>query len=178
MQACNCASDPHGIAAGEHLPLLPAFVLVLLPKCPLCLGAWFGILGSIGVGSWLRTFWGAPLAAALLSFAIGALALRAWRSRDACPLLLGLVGAAALLGGRSFWDAPLLLYAGLVLLMGASLWSSWSLPRGRGSVSARKLVNTFLNARRTYKRPGPATASAPFSSCSRAPWAADPVSKP
>ena len=121
----GCNSPVPQAGESEHMALIPAIALVLLPKCPLCLAAWFGILGSLGVNSWLKAVWGTPLAAGLLSFAVGALALRARRSRDTRPLLVGLLGAAALLGGKCFVDAPMLLYSGLGLLLGASFWSSW-----------------------------------------------------
>jgi hypothetical protein len=49
----------------------------------------------LGATSWLSTVWGMPLAVGLLSFAVGAFAMRAWRSRDARPLGVGLFGAAA-----------------------------------------------------------------------------------
>jgi hypothetical protein len=92
----------------------------------LCLAAWFGVLGSFGAGSWLRSIWGTPLAVILLSFAVGSLALRARVSRDPRPLLLGVLGAAALLSGKYGLELPFLVYAGFALLTAASFWSSWS----------------------------------------------------
>ncbi|WP_437899547.1 hypothetical protein [Sorangium sp. So ce124] len=109
--------------AGRHLPLLPAIALVLLPKCPLCVAAYLGIVGSLGASAWLRDAWGLPLGAGLLAFALGALVLRALASQDYRPMLAGLAGASAVLGGKFWLDAPPLLYAGALLLIGASLWS-------------------------------------------------------
>lgn len=96
---------------------------MLLPKCPLCLAAYFGILGSLGVGSWVRGAWGLPLGAGLLAVALGALLLRGLWSRDYRPSLVGLPGAAAVLGGKFVLDAPLLLWAGAAALVLASIWS-------------------------------------------------------
>ncbi len=113
-----------GASASRHLSLVPAVLLVLLPKCPLCVAAYLGVFGSLGAGSWVRAAWGPPLGAGLLAFTLGALALRARRSRDIRPLLLGLAGAATLLAGKFALDLPPLVYAGAALLLGASLWSA------------------------------------------------------
>jgi len=119
---CGCASRRNrGVAA--HLPLVPAIALALVPKCPLCFGAWFGFLSALGVASRLGSAWQMPLLLAFLSVALGSLAVRAGRRRDYRPLLLGAVGAIALLWGR-YAAGPVLLYAGVGLLTGASLWSS------------------------------------------------------
>lgn len=127
---CDCGRGVHssGVAApvrdaSRHLPLLPALAVVLLPKCPLCVAAYLGILGSLGVGSWLRDVWGLALGAGLLAFTIGALALRALRKRRIHRLLVGVCGATAVLGGKFFVEAPLLPYAGAAALAFASIWS-------------------------------------------------------
>ena len=123
--ACHCSPPLASARSREQLTLLPAIALVLLPKCPLCLAAWFGVLGSLGASSWLRSIWGTPLAVILLSFAIASLVLRARGSGDPRPLLLGVLGATALLSGKYGLDLPFLVYAGFALLTGASFWSSW-----------------------------------------------------
>ena len=110
-------------SAGRHLPLLPTVALVLLPKCPLCLAAYLGVLGSLGAGAWVKGAWGLPLGAGLLTLTLGALALRAARGGDRRPPLVGLAGALALLGGKFLLDAPPLLYLGAAALAFASLWS-------------------------------------------------------
>lgn len=120
---CGCSASAARWGTGKHLPLLPVIALVLLPKCPLCLMAWFGIFGSLEVSSWVSDLWGTPLAIGLLSFAIVALVLRAWRSGNGNPLVIGLLGAGAMLAGKCLFAAPPLLYAGLGLLIGASIWS-------------------------------------------------------
>jgi hypothetical protein len=80
---CGCASRrASGVGVSKFLLLLPALALLLAPKCPLCLAAWFGILGSFGASSWMSAAWGTALAAGLLMFTFGALALRARQSRN------------------------------------------------------------------------------------------------
>ena len=118
--ACHCG--PQRPRAGGRFPLLPAVALVLLPKCPLCLGAWLGLLGA-GAGSWLQAAWGTPLWLALMTLPVGALLARARFRRDRWLLLAGLAGAAALLAGKC-WTNLQLLAAGFILLAGASVWST------------------------------------------------------
>lgn len=115
--------------ARTHVPLLPALVLMLLPKCPLCLAAYCGILGSLGASSLVRSAWGLPMGVGLLGFTLGALALRARRVRDFRPVLVGLAGAVAVLGGKLVLDAPPLLYGGGAALAFASIWSVRIAPR-------------------------------------------------
>ena len=128
--AVPSAARPHRALAAVarsahgHMPLLPALGVLLLPKCPLCIAAYAGILGSLGAGSWLRAAAGAPLGAAFLSVTLGAMAVRATRTRRPGPLLAGAIGAAALLAGKFVFDSSLGLYAGVCLLVGASAWST------------------------------------------------------
>jgi hypothetical protein len=126
VAAPECACG-HAIQAraeiGEHLPLASAILIALLPKCPMCLVAWLGIIGSASISSWLNRVGGAPLTAGFLSIAIGAIARRAWRRRDSRPLWLGLLGGAALLYGKCIVSVPLLLFAGLGLMIVAAFWS-------------------------------------------------------
>jgi hypothetical protein len=126
---CACTTPSAGLAnpaasgrgTGRHLSLLPALALALAPKCPLCLAAWFGVAGLWGADRWLEPLWGPPMVAGLLSITLGALALRAWRQRDLRRLLMGLVGVVALVVGKFALEASWLLYAGLGMLIAASL---------------------------------------------------------
>jgi hypothetical protein len=132
--ACGYAPSRYIPRGKEPLTLLPAIALMLLPKCPLCFAAWLGIFGSFGSSAWLSAVWGTPLAVALLSFAVAALALRARYIRNIRPLLLGLLGAAALLSDK-YTIVPLsFVYMGLLLLTVACLWSS-CLPSSRSILS-------------------------------------------
>jgi hypothetical protein len=103
--------------------LLPALALVFLPKCPLCFAATFGIMGSLGVSSWLASVWGMPLAVGLLGLTMIALTWRAWRIRDPRPCFVGLLGSGLLLVGKQSLDALPLVFVGLALLVAASIWS-------------------------------------------------------
>lgn len=109
--ACRCRPPP----------ILPAILLVVLPKCPLCLGAWFGLFDALGVGSWIAGAWGVPLGAAFLVITIFALAVRAFRTHDPRSLPLGLLGAVALLAGKHFTDVFLLCVGGCLLFLASAL---------------------------------------------------------
>lgn len=117
---CTCGNATQARAEiGEHIPLASAILIALLPKCPMCLVAWLGLIGSASISSWVNRVWGAPLTAGFLSIAIGTIALRAWRRRDSRPVWLGVLGAAALLYG----SVPLLLFAGFGLMIVAAYWN-------------------------------------------------------
>lgn len=136
---CNCARPRTWKTRAGHLGLLPAIALAVLPKCPLCLAAWFGLLGVAGVNSWLSAAWSFPVWVTLLSFTVGVLAWRARSGGDGRPLAAGVLGAAALLAGK-YLTGTLLTGIGLVLLAAAYLWSS----RAGLSVSRRCSVSALL----------------------------------
>ena len=135
--SCGCGCGPVASPGrvGRHLPLLPALVLVVLPKCPLCVAAWVGVLGSLGTSSWVLTLYGTPLTLALISVALCAIALSYLATREPRPLLVGLLGALIMLLGRGRFDVPPLVYAGLLLLSAAVVWSNCTRAR---SVSVAK----------------------------------------
>jgi len=114
LPACRC----------RPLPILPVILLMVLPKCPFCLGAWFAIFGGIGVRSWIAGVWGVPLGAALLSITVCTLAARAFRASDSRPLALGLLGAAALLAGKHITDVFSLCAGGCLLLLATAFQSA------------------------------------------------------
>jgi hypothetical protein len=122
------------------LPVLPAILLLILPKCPLCLAAWFGLFGVAGVSSWIAAVWGMPVGAALLAIAVAALAVRGFRNRDPRPLPLGLLGAFALLAGKQFTEVWLLGLGGSLLLLACTLR-----PASQKNINKRKVETTYDN---------------------------------
>jgi hypothetical protein len=90
-----------------------------------------GVMGTVGLGSFVRVSWLAPLTFGFLIVTLAALALRARRGRVYAPFWLGMVSVAVVLAGRFQFDYAPLTYAGLALLVCASLWSNWP---GRKSV--------------------------------------------
>jgi hypothetical protein len=118
-----------GRRVGGLMPTLPAVALVLLPKCPMCLMAWFGLMGAFDLSPWVTRLWGMPLSLTLLGMAMAALLMRARRCRDWRAAALGLAGSLLILSGRFLLETPVLLYGGLIILALATLWSTRLRPR-------------------------------------------------
>ena len=101
--------------------------VALLPKltCPACWPAYAGILSALGVGAFNYTPYLLPLTLAGLAVALWALAFRARARRGYGPFVLGLVGAGVLLAGKFGLENDGVMYAGIVCLVGASIWNAW-----------------------------------------------------
>jgi hypothetical protein len=107
--------------------LLPAVGVALLPKlfCPACWPAYAGLLGAVGLGFFDYTPYLLPVTTLFLFVAIAGLAWRAKTRHGYRPLLLGILAAGVLLTGKFHFDNDVAMYAGLVLLIAASLWNTW-----------------------------------------------------
>ena len=106
---------------------LPGLALALVPKvtCPACWPAYASLFGSLGLGFLLRAKWLLPATAGFLLLAVAALAVGARRRRGLGPFFLGLAAAALVLGGKLGLGFDGATYAGMPLLVGASVWNSW-----------------------------------------------------
>lgn len=109
------------------LATLPGIGAAVLPKvaCPACWPAYAGFASAVGLGFLLDTTYLLPLTVAFLALAAGALAFRASRRRGYGPFAVGLAGAAIVLVGKFSYDSDPGMYAGLALLVAASLWNGW-----------------------------------------------------
>lgn len=110
-----------------QLPVIPAILFALLPKlaCPACWPAYAGLLSAFGMGFLVRTEYLLPATAAFLAIAFAGLWYRAEARRGLRPLCLGVLGGTALLIGKFWIESGPLFYAGLLTLVGASLWNTW-----------------------------------------------------
>lgn len=119
----------------SSLAVVPGLGFALLPKltCPVCWPAYAGLLSSLGAGFLLDTMYLFPLTLAFLVVALGALAFRAQERRGYGPLATGVVAAMVILAGKFAFESDIALYAGLAVLITASVWNVW--PR-RGRVIA------------------------------------------
>jgi hypothetical protein len=66
-----------------------------------------------------------PLTAMFLVAVLATLAWRAKTRRGYAPLALGALATAIVLIGKFLFDSDAATYAGIALLVGASLWNSW-----------------------------------------------------
>ena len=109
---------------------LPGVGVTLLPKltCPMCWPAYAGLLTTLGLGFLLSERYLFGVTAALLLISVGALAFRCRERRGIAPVALGLLGAATGLVGKFHFESTAAMYAGLSILVAASVWNSW--PKG------------------------------------------------
>ena len=117
------------------LSALPGLAFALLPKlaCPACWPAYAGLLGSLGLGFLIETRWLLPLTALFLLAAVGALVYRAEERHGHVPSLLGLAAAAVILLGKFRLESDPATYAGVALLVAASVWNTWPKRRPRNA---------------------------------------------
>lgn len=112
----------------QNLLAAPGIGLSLLPKiaCPACWPAYAGLLSSIGLGFLVPNLtYLLPLTVVFLLIAVGTLAIRVRKRRGYVPFILGMVAASLILFGKFSLASNPALYAGLGLLILASVWNSW-----------------------------------------------------
>lgn len=111
----------------RSIALLPGAAVSLLPSatCPACIAAYAGVASSLGLGFLFNERVLAPLIGLLLTVGLVSVAWSARSHRRTGPLLVTILGSAAVVGGRLVWSVPALLYGGVALLVGASLWNLW-----------------------------------------------------
>lgn len=111
----------------SSLAMVPGIGVAFLPKvaCPACWPAYAGVLTSLGLGFLMDTKWLLPLTAVFLAVAVGALGFRARRRRGFGPFFVGLAAAIIVLAGKFGFESDPAMYAGLGVLVAASIWNTW-----------------------------------------------------
>lgn len=79
----------------------------------------------MGLGFLVNTAYLLPLTAVFLTIAVGALAFRARRRRGCMPFAVGIAASTVVLVGKFTFESAPAMYAGLALLVAASVWNSW-----------------------------------------------------
>lgn len=128
-----------------NIAVVSSVGVALLPKltCPACWPAYAGLLSAMGLGVLATGTWLLPLTLGFLGIALGALAYRARQRRGFGPLLVGLVAGTLMVLGKFLFDNDPALYAGVGLLMAASLWNTW--PRKTDTTHACAACDTLEN---------------------------------
>ncbi|MGI8741600.1 MAG: MerC family mercury resistance protein [Bryobacteraceae bacterium] len=111
----------------QTIGALPGIGVSLLPKlmCPACWPAYAGIVSALGLGFLISTKYLLPLTAGFLAISAMALGFHASHRRGYGPFGLGIVAAAVILTGKFYFDSTQAAYAGVGLLIAASVWNSW-----------------------------------------------------
>jgi hypothetical protein len=116
-----------GVPSGWRglLAVVPALGASLLPlgTCPACWPAYAGLFGTLGLGFLLEKTYLLPVTIVLLGLAFVSLVYHAKARRGYGPFALGMVAVSLVLVGKFFFFDPLV-YVGLALLMGASVWNA------------------------------------------------------
>src|SRR6266849_8884169 len=111
----------------QGLLALPGVGVSMLPKlmCPACWPAYAALLSAVGLGFLISTTYLLPLTVLFLAVAVGSLGFRASSRRGLGPLWMGIAAAALILGGKFYLESTPTTYAGVGLLIVASVWNSW-----------------------------------------------------
>ena len=106
---------------------LPGIVAAVLPRatCPICVAAYAGVVSALGLGFLLTDRVLNPIILGSLAVSVGSVAWSGRQRRRSAPLLLALAGAAGVVLGRIVWSLPVVVYGGVALLLGASVWTLW-----------------------------------------------------
>lgn len=117
----------------QGLLAIPGIGVSLLPKvaCPLCWPAYAGLLSSLGLGFLLSATYLLPLTVGFLLIALAALGYGARQGRGYGPLLLSLAGSGVVLVTKFVVEIKAGVYAGIGILILASLWNAWPQYPGR-----------------------------------------------
>lgn len=99
----------------QGMPGLSLLALILLPKCPMCLGAYLGFLTVLGVSSLTAAKW----MVAILCVAGASVLVKLYhtgRQRDSLlPFWISLAGFSAIALERFWWESGPLKWLGLLL---------------------------------------------------------------
>lgn len=112
---------------GMAIPSFMAAGVAALPvlTCPLCWPLYAGLLSALGLGFVDYTPYLLPVTVVLLVVSLLPLGWKARQRRGYLPLALGIAAIFLVIGGKFYYGAALVFYAGVGLLLSASLWNIW-----------------------------------------------------
>ncbi len=121
------SSEPSAGSSAVSIAGIPAAGLAALPFCPACYPMYAGILTSLGLTPLSHTGVQATLTLALLGLSLAALAFRARARRGYAPLAAGCIASLVVLMGKFGMGMVAMTYAGIAILVLASVWNVWPL---------------------------------------------------
>src|ERR1044072_2360401 len=101
-----------------------ALLMAVLPKCPLCLMAYAGVIGIFGIDPFLYRLWILPITAALAVFTLAVLFFQARRNSRYPAFCVSLLAIVSLLLGKFYLSSDPIFYAALFLLLASAVWVS------------------------------------------------------
>ena len=106
---------------------IPSIGVALLPKlsCPFCWPAYAAIANMLGLGFLIDSRYLLLTTAGFLLLAIAALLYRARHRHGYLPAVLGLASSALIVLGKFVLGSRVTFYAGLAMVMAASVWNAW-----------------------------------------------------
>lgn len=105
--------------------VLSSLALAAAPKCPFCILAFLGVVGTATTAGAAYRVWLFPATVLWLGVTVAALAWRARGARQYGPPVAGAVAAAAILIGKFHVAVPFVVYAGMAVLAAAAVWRAW-----------------------------------------------------
>ena len=123
----------------SFLAMAPGIGVSLLPVglCPACWPAYAGLLSSLGLGFLGERTYLLPFTILFLIAAVCALYYRARTRWGYGPFVAGLIASVTLYVGKFVLHSNPMLYVGVALLVGASLWNVWPERRSQNTCCPR-----------------------------------------
>ena len=135
LESALAGTEHTGLHLARQTSLLAAlgtFGLAALPAltCPACWPAYAGLIGALGLGFFNYTPYVTPALLLLAPLSLGTVAWQSYRARHArkhayLPVVVGALGVLTLFAARWLFPVDSLQYAGIGLLVWASVWNVW-----------------------------------------------------
>jgi len=136
----GAAKNPRRSAAGAVAAASLGFLIAFFPKCPMCWAAYLSALGISGIFKIPYPGFLFPLLVVLLGVHLLLLITQASHAGYG-PFLISIAGALTLLVVRHYVpEVPWAANSGIVLMLGGSVWNSFSVRRQGGRWRRRRFV--------------------------------------
>ncbi|MFB6371541.1 MAG: MerC family mercury resistance protein [Bradymonadaceae bacterium] len=114
-----------GLATSIFGTITGLLALVAVPKCPMCVTAYAGVLSAFGLGFLASAAVMEPLIGGLLVIQIGFVAWTTRSHRNPWPVVATVAGAVAVGLARWVFQIDPLLYVGAAAIIGAAAANFW-----------------------------------------------------